>query len=133
AATGDLRVQQTKTYEDTLSQSLQDMLATVIGSSHSVVRVTADLDFDQRQTKTESFANDKQAPAVSESVTSEKLAGTGAAASQGTLGPTGGATTGTGSGTGDYAKDTAERTYAVGKVTEEIKQAPGTVKRLSVA
>src|SRR4051794_1378629 len=132
-AVGDTQSQQEKTYEDSVSQSLQDMLATVIGPGHSVVRVTADLDFDQRSTTTETFANDKQAPALSESTSNEKFTGTSnPAAGGGVLGPNGN-TTATTAGAGDYAKDTAERTFAVGKVTSTVKQAPGAVKRLSIA
>src|SRR4051794_1140286 len=134
-SSGDARTQQEQGYESSVSQSLQDMLATVIGPGHSVVRVTAALDFDQRSTTTETFANDKQAPAVSESTTNEKFTGTSnPAAGGGILGPTGGTTgTTTATGAGDYSKDTAERTFAVGKVTSTVKQAPGTVKRLSIA
>src|SRR3954470_5220086 len=42
ASMSDARTQQTRTYEDNVSKSLEDMIATVVGSGHSVVRVTAD-------------------------------------------------------------------------------------------
>jgi flagellar M-ring protein FliF len=133
ASVGDARAQQEQSYETSVSQSLQDMLATVVGPGHSVVRVTAALDFDQKSTTTESFANANQAPAVSESTSNEKFTGTSnPAAGAGVLGPTGG-TTATTTGAGDYSKDTAERTFAVGKVTSTVKQAPGAVQRLSIA
>src|SRR4051812_12635910 len=70
ASMGDARAQQTRTYEDNVSKSLQDMLATVIGPGHSVVRVTADLDFDQRSTTTETYGN-KNATALNETTSKE--------------------------------------------------------------
>jgi flagellar M-ring protein FliF len=132
AAVGDARVQQTKTYEDTVAKSLQDMLSTVIGPGHSVVRVTADLDFDQRQTTTETYGNAKPAPALSEATTKETYTGNGNPPAAGVLGPTGGQTGATGTNS-NYSKDDANRTFAVDKVTSVAQQAPGTVKRLSVA
>ena len=133
AATGDARTQQTRTYEDNVSKSLQDMLATVIGPGHSVVRVTADLDFDQRSTTTETYGNKTNATVpLSESTSKETYTGTGNPPAAGTLGPTGGAASTTGTNS-NYNKDGADRTFAVDKVVSESKQAPGTVKRLSIA
>src|SRR3954447_15390894 len=48
SAAGDARTEQTSAYQDSMSKSLQDMLSTVIGPGHAVVKVTADLDYDQR-------------------------------------------------------------------------------------
>ena len=132
AAAGDARSSQTAIYEDTVAKSLQDMLATVIGPGHAVVRVTADLDFDQRSTTTEAYANDKQAPALTESTNKETYTGTGNPPAAGTLGTTGAAAGAAGTNS-NYVKDGADRTFAVGKVTSEVKQAPGAVKRLSIA
>src|SRR2546427_683164 len=51
---GDAQATQTQSFEDGLARSLEDMLAPVTGAGGSVVRVKADLDFDQRSTTTES-------------------------------------------------------------------------------
>ena len=60
---------------------------------------------------------------MSETTSNEKFTGTSnPATGGGVLGPTGG-TTATTAGAGDYSKDTAERTFAVGKVTSTVKQA----------
>src|SRR5437016_4145030 len=68
---------------------------------------------------------------MSESTSKENFNGTGAPPASGLLGP---GTTTSGTNTNStYTKDDAQRTMAVGKVTSEVKQAPGTVKRLSIA
>ena len=129
AAAGDARTQQRFTFENSMAKSLQDMLSQVLGQNHAVVKVTADLDFNQVSTTTETY-DDKPAPVVSESTSKENFTGTGTPPN--TTGLTGN-TTGTATTNNNYTKDDAQRTMAVGKVTSEVKQAPGTVKRLSIA
>lgn len=134
-AAGGTDMTQTKSYEDGLAASLTRMLNTVLGPNHAVVQVSADLDFSQRQTTTESFPNATPAPAVSETTDSESFNGTGASQqAAGVLATTPTANTATAGTAGDsYKKDQATRTYAVPKVTDQVNQAPGTLKRLSVA
>jgi flagellar M-ring protein FliF len=135
-AQGDARTQQTQAYQDTMSHSLQDMLATVIGPGHAVVKVTADLDYDQRSTTTEQFDNAKPAPALTEQTSTEVFTGAGGPQPGGLLGTaptTVPGQTGSATAANNYNKNDAARTFAVGKVTSEVKQAPGAVKRLSVA
>jgi flagellar M-ring protein FliF len=145
---GDLHGEQTAAFETTLGTSVQDMLDQVIGSGRSVVRVNADMDFDQRATTSETFKNGLaeqaqaqaaatgQAPpvggaqALTEQRSTETYTG-GSAAASGVLGPTG--TAGGTGGSTSYQKDESTRTYALDKVTEEVRAAPGSVKRLSVA
>src|SRR5581483_1023935 len=99
----------------------------------------ADLDFDQRSTTTESFAQPaagQTSPLVKETTSQETFAGPGAAsAAGGVLGTNPGQTT-TGNAAAsanNYSKNSADRSFAVGKVTEQVKSAPGKVTRLSVA
>ncbi len=92
----------------------------------------ADLDFDQRETVTETYQDPKTAPRTSQSTSKETYTGAGTVVG-GVLGPenvTTGGTTGPGS---DYAKESTQTAFAVGKVTEQAKAAPGAVKRMSVA
>jgi flagellar M-ring protein FliF len=134
AAATDARSQQTSSFENTLAESIQQMLTPVVGAGKAVVRVKADLDFDSKNTTTERFDNNPQtpAPAVSESTSQETYANTaGPNAATGALATT--ATPLATSGTGNYQKQASERTFAVGKVTEQVKAAPGGVQRLSVA
>ena len=139
ADSGDAQATQTQTFEDGLARSLEDMLAPVTGAGGAVVRVKADLDFDQRSTTTESFAQPAAGqtnPVVNESTSKETFAGPGASTAAGgvlgTAGQTNGAA-GAASSANNYQKDQADRSFAVGKVTEQVKSAPGRVSRLSVA
>ena len=129
-AAGDARATQTATFEKDLQASVEQMLTPLVGSGKAVVRVKADLDFDRRETRTESFETDKKAPVVTEKTGDEDYVGTGTVVG-GVLGPENvGDTDG---GESRYKKAQDERTYAVGKTTEQAVSAPGAVRRLSVA
>jgi flagellar M-ring protein FliF len=137
-ASGDAQASQARTFEDGLARSIEEMLAPVTGSGGSVVRVKADLDFDERSTTTERFdqpAAGQTAPIVNESTSNETFAGPGAStAAGGVLGTTGQPpAAGAASTANNYQKQQADRSFAVGKVTEQVKSAPGKVSRLSVA
>jgi flagellar M-ring protein FliF len=137
-ASGDAQSAQARTFEDGLARSIEDMLAPVTGAGGAVVRVKADLDFDQRSTTTESFAQPAAGqtnPLVTESTSQETFAGPGAStAAGGVLGTNGQTTTGNAASTANnYSKNSADRSFAVGKVTEQVKSAPGKVTHLSVA
>ncbi|HEV7688450.1 MAG TPA: flagellar basal-body MS-ring/collar protein FliF, partial [Acidimicrobiia bacterium] len=137
-ASGDAQSSQARTFEDGLARSIEDMLVPVTGAGGAVVRVNAALDFDQRSTTTESFAQPAAGqtnPLVSESTSQETFAGPGAStAAGGVLGTTGQTTTGNAASTANnYSKNSSDRNFAVGKVTEQVKAAPGKVSHLSVA
>lgn len=130
---GDTRNQQTQGFEDRISQSVQDMLDRVVGPGHSVVRVSADLDFDKRDTKTETYVSDPSVAPLADSRTTEKYTGGGSSAS-GVLGPDNIAVPGgSAGGNGKYSKTTQSTNNAVGKVVENRIGAPGTINRLTVA
>lgn len=132
-ASGDLRAQQTQAFEQRLNTSVEQMLTKVVGAGNAVVKVTADLDFDQRSTTTENFVADPEVPPISESTTTENMTGGGVPAG-GVLGPENEALEGLeGAGEGTYDKTQTTRNNAVGKVLEETTAAPGAVRRLSVA
>jgi flagellar M-ring protein FliF len=130
AAAQDQRAAQRVAFEDELAASISELLVPVVGVGGAVVQVNADLDFDSRSTTTERFADPGTAPALTESVTNETYTGTGTGA-VGILGPEG-VPAGDGQAT-DYNRAQTERAFAVGKVTESVEEAPGTVQRLSVA
>jgi flagellar M-ring protein FliF len=136
-ASGDAQASQARTFEDGLARSIEDMLAPVTGAGGAVVRVKAELDFDQRSTTTESFAQPAAGqtnPLVTESTSQETFAGPGASAAAGGVLGTNGQTTGNAASTANnYSKNSADRSFAVGKVTQQVKAAPGKVSRLSVA
>ncbi|MBM7773342.1 flagellar M-ring protein FliF [Actinokineospora baliensis] len=136
------RQQETAAYEQRLSSSLQSLLTQVVGPNHAVVKVTADLDFDTSETKSQTYTK-SDAPALSENTTDETYTGTGAGASGangGVLGQTNGTegdTTSTGStttdGNGTYSQQKAVRNNAVNSVIETRQNAPGQVRKLGVA
>ena len=131
ALAGDARSSQTAGFENSLARSIEDLITPIAGPGRAKVQVTADLDFDQRQTTSESFSDPNTAPVVSEVTSDESYTGSGGAVG-GVLGPDAVPITSGGAGT-DYTKAQADRTYAVDKVTEEVDTAPGDVRRLSVA
>jgi len=125
----------TSTYETRLGNALQKMLDTVLGPNHAAVQVTADLDFDSTETKTQRYVSDPSLPPLSESKKTEAFTGNGGPATGGVLGPDNiQVPAGTaGNGSGSYQQSTETRNNAVGLVTETRKAAPGAVKKLSVA
>jgi flagellar M-ring protein FliF len=129
-AAGDTRSQQTDQYEQRLGGSVQRMLDQVVGPGHAVAQITADLDYDQTDTKTQTYVADPKTPPVAESKTTEAYTGNNAATG-GVLGPGNGSTT-TGNA-GAYQKTSDTRNNAVGTVTETRRSAPGKVRRLGVA
>jgi flagellar M-ring protein FliF len=130
-------------YEAELAQNLQSMLARIVGPDKCVVRVSADMSFDQRQTKSESY---EPAP-VSESTAQPGSTSSphGVLVSQetrsetysGSVIPPGGvptSTRGRGVTVGDnYTRTETTSEYQVTKKIEEVVSAPGQIRRLSVA
>ena len=131
-AAADARAAQTSTFESSLQESVQAMLAPVVGDGKAVVRVKAELDFDKRETQTERFETGAKAPTVSETTATETYDGTGQVVG-GVLGPENVTQAPEGSGDSSYEKAQTSRQYAVGKVTERAEAAPGKIERLSVA
>jgi flagellar M-ring protein FliF len=130
-AAGDARTEQTTGFEQQLADGISELLTPLVGEGHAVVKVKAALDFDKKQTTSETFGNTKGALPVSESTSKEGYTGAGGNTASGVLGPTGTITTGANGG--NYAKESADRAYAVDKVTEQVQTAPGKVSRLTVA
>ena len=136
-ATGDTggSESQTVAFQNRLNSSLQNMLDSVVGPGHAVVTTTAELDYDQTETTTESFASDPSVAALSESISREAYNGNGTGRG-GVLGPDNiqvpDGTTAS-SGTGQYENSNTVRNNAVNKTSEARKSAPGSVKKLNVA
>jgi flagellar M-ring protein FliF len=138
SAAADARTQKTTAFNDQLSNTLTDLVATVVGQGRAKVQVSAVLDFDQRSQTAEKIDTTQPPTVVGESSSKETLTGPGASAAvpaSGVLGsttvPPAGGTATTQAGT--YNKEDAQKQYAVGKVTEQVKAAPGAVTRLSVS
>lgn len=117
-------------YQRQLGSDASAMLAQVFGPGHAVVRVSAQLNFDETQTQKETYS--ENAPKVlKEQTATEKFTGSGAVPG-GTLGVTG-APAGTTGTNNSYEKNDASKEYGVDHVVETAKAAPGKLQRLSAA
>lgn len=133
AAGTDTQTQATQDYNTRVASSLQNMLAQVVGAGHAVVTVNSELDFDKTSTTKQSYTYDPTAPPVSEQSTTERYTGN-QASNGGTLGA---GTPATGAGAtnsgGSYTKNSKTVDNALGTVTQTTQNAPGSVRKLSVA
>lgn len=124
----------TAAYEQRTAAKAQQMLDQVLGAGHSVVRVNATLNYDDKERTSEQYLQPSPAAApLSEQTESESYTGSGSAAG-GALGqtfPT--PATGTSGDGGTYTKDKRTVNNSIDKVVEHTQSAPGTVERLTVA
>jgi flagellar M-ring protein FliF len=120
----------TQQYENQLAAKASSMLAQAFGPGRAVVRVSAQLNFDERERESESYDPANQVT-LREKTTTEVFKGNGQPPG-GTVGVAGGVTA-TGSTATDYNKSEAARDVGVSRVVEKSKVAPGKVERLSVA
>jgi flagellar M-ring protein FliF len=129
---------QTVAFQNRMNTSLQQMLDSVVGPGHAVVTTTADLDFDQTETTSKSYNANPSVPALSESNSREAYNSSQDCAG-GVLGPDNvsgpGCNSGSGSGSspGQYENSNTVRNNAVDEMREIRKNAPGGIRKLSVA
>lgn len=128
----DARTQQTQAFEARMTSSLQQMLDQVVGPGHSAVKVTADLDYDQTETKTQKYIADPSTPPLAETNKTEVYNGSGGLTA-GVLGPDNIQVPNGVNPSSGYSSQETTRNNAVGMLTETRKSAPGSVRRLSVA
>jgi flagellar M-ring protein FliF len=132
AGASDERSKKTSEYQDSLNSSLQRMLDSVVGPGHAVVTTNAQLDYDQTETKTQTFTADPSLPALSEQISREAYNGSGGKTT-GVLGPDNIQVPSGGNGTGQYENSSNTRNNAINNAVETRKGAPGSVKKLTVA
>jgi flagellar M-ring protein FliF len=161
-AAGTIQQQQTETYDQSLDDSLQDMLATVLGPGNAVVHASAVLDFDQTQVTSQMYDPDKQGPIpVQQATSKETYTGAGASQAAGVQGasnvPVTAATTTTtlakSTKTGpakttttvavaagasvttvpSYTQVGSSQQNVVSEVTKSVDSAPGALEQLSLA
>ncbi|MCL3860856.1 flagellar basal-body MS-ring/collar protein FliF [Actinotalea sp. K2] len=119
-------------YEGRVASNVQAMLDRIVGPGNAVVSVSAELDYDQTNRTSETFAVEGEVPPLSSATTLEEYTG-GAGATGGVLGPDNIMVPAGEQGTGEYRKETATENNAVNKVTEQLVSAPGSVRRQSVS
>lgn len=132
SAADGLRDGQTADYEARVTAGVQEMLDRLVGPGNAVVRVTAELDFDQTIRTTETVETDPDLPPISSSTTTEEYTGTGTDAG-GVLGPDNIAVPGTDTGTGEYRSESSTVNNPYDTVREQLTTAPGSVRRQSVS
>ena len=159
-AAGTIEQQQTETYDQSLDDSLQDMLATVLGAGNAVVHASAVLDFDQTQITSEMYDPNKQGPVpVQQATSKETYSGAGASQAAGVGAsnvPVAATTTTTvaksarsgsakttttvAASTGaavttvpSYTQVGSSQQDVVSEVTKSVNSAPGSLQQLSLA
>jgi flagellar M-ring protein FliF len=134
SGTGTSDTQQTNSYDNQLSSSIETLLDRVVGVGNSAVQVHALLNFNQQSTTTKGLQTNAQGQPVTaqtgSTTSNSTYTGSGTPPS-GVLGATQPATTS--SGNGNYNTTSNQVTNAVGQVTQTVKQAPGSVVKTSVA
>lgn len=128
-----------KEVETTLTNRIQSMLESALGYHQAVVRVSADLDFEQREGQKETFEPIRGGEGVARSTqeTEEKYRG-GIAVPGGVPGvasniPVYGEESQEAGETSDYTRRESTVNYEINRVMEKFASSPGKITRLSVA
>ena len=136
SGSGGDRAEQTAAYESDMVDRLQTLLEPITGIGGAIVRVNADLDYDNTKTVSKSYvAPSPSAPPLSSSTDVEKYTGNGDAAT-GVLGPDNIAVpkpTGTAAAGNSYDHSKETRDNAYGTVEETKVKAPGDIRGLHIA
>ena len=133
---GAASTQQQARMETSLTASAQAMLDKVLGPGKSTVNVHADLDYDQRSTKSQTYAYPSQIPALTNVTASESYSSNGTNGSGTTVvgSPTPVPMPGASSNASSaYQKSAVTETNAVDSTVTERTGAPGAVRRLTVS
>ncbi|MBX5446026.1 flagellar basal-body MS-ring/collar protein FliF [Sphaerobacter sp.] len=133
----DERFRLQQAYEQNLERQLQALVNPIAGPGHAVVRVSATLNWDERNSQSEIYSPDGQQPQVRSQQEREQR-------TSGTVTETGGVpgvdenvqtypeTPGTGNQSESSSREVTTN-YELSRRVEQVVQAPGQVQRLSVA
>jgi flagellar M-ring protein FliF len=130
----DDQTAQQATFEDSQSARAQSMLDQLVGGGHSVVRVSATLDFDKTHSTVKSVDGTKSAVTGSDKTTETYSSPNGS--TMGGIVSATTATTGTATTPGNassYEKKSEQTTTVPSEQLDDIQKATGTVQRQSVA
>ncbi len=121
-------------YERQLQRDIQSMLDNIIGPGKSVVRVSAKMNFDHKETTKEEITPgaDGKGVLVAEDTVSESYNGA-ASKARGVVSVTEGRPRTPASANSDYVHTETSNKYEVTRSTERVVSSPGQVDRLSVA
>jgi len=121
--------------EADLAIKAETLLAQMLGTGRAIVRVTADLDFNERQTERKTYDPDGKVK-VSEKIESESMgSGSPRPAQSGSPGAGANVTpaAATSGGSGGGKSERSETTYANAETLEKNREVPGRLVRLTVA
>jgi flagellar M-ring protein FliF len=124
--------------ESQMEKDIESMLERVVGPNKAVVRVNAKINFDRRETSSETYspAGTNTGVLTSEQKLQESY-GSGSGTAGGNVGIASvlrqGAPTSSPAGKGAYERVETTNKYEVSKTTERVVKAPGEIEQLSVA
>lgn len=126
-------LQLTRKFELATAAQAQTMLDTILGPGKSVVRVSAEMDFSQVESKETAYDEENAVPVATQK-NEETLKGSNVTVPGGVAGVTGTTlATANGNVPQDYTKIDQVASIAVGSTETVTKETPGKVTRLSVA
>ncbi len=142
----DSDAQITEKFDMRTARSIEDMVGRIVGYGNVRANVTAEMDFDQVSSNSESYNPDGQVVRSTQSDTTSSIdnSSSGNANSSGAVSvstnlpglPGGGSSSGSGASTTPTSKHTTDNeitNYEISKTVETMRRAPGTIKKLSVA
>jgi flagellar M-ring protein FliF len=136
AGAASTQAQQTADYENNLQKEVQKILDTVVGAGNATANVTANLNFDQKTTDTQTYGKSTTVPPLSETKSTEKYKGpaSGASSVGGVVGPDGqmDSTGATSDGPSTYSKQDITSDNGVDQTRQHTVTAPGQVQSLHV-
>lgn len=131
-AVGDLRAQQVQAYEKRLGDEVRAMLEKVVGPGNAAVKVTADLDYDQTETRSRAYDFTRGVPPSSSTTKKETLRGDGTPQG-GVLGPDNIQVPNGAGRQSDYANEESTDNNPINSTDTARKSAPGGVRSLHLS
>lgn len=129
----DRRVELTQSYELALAAKAEGMLAEVYGPGRVTVRVSAELNLDDRKIETTTYKQNSAVP-IRKATTTESFTGAGGPLPEGTTGVEGGVAAGAAAGANNkYDRNELTEESVVDTNVETSTKAPGSIERLSAA
>lgn len=128
----------TRKVQERLQKNVQTLLDQALGEGKAFVRVSVELDFDQRMTDRQLFAPvvDDAGIIRSSQETSESYSGASAAPPGGPAGTASnipGYVSANNTGESQYDKKEVTRNYEINETKEKVVASPGAIKRLTIA
>lgn len=131
ASVGNSQLRMTQQFEQALSSDINAMLTTVLGSGRASVVVRAELDYNERSTESETYTPESAIPIRQQNI-NETFTGAGPSP-VGSVGVDGQALPVDSDGPVEYIRQEDTTEFGIDKVVIRSVDAPGTIKRLSVA